>query len=430
MMSRRSPRATVLPLLIAASVLAAPLRNSQRDAIYQSDLIIVGDVVSIRTIYDSTFMDCHATIRPVRVLNGEPRAASRDVAVHWQYAPRPDETAPANLEGTHALWFLKKGSNEETYEAMWVNLFQIPMGGYFQPVPAGEPHGIFAAVPEANAQRKIAGELGSAMEIIARAEGSRLDMAPVQSGQGRTRKWFSRIESGGAAVPRNQARDEFQSLASLYHELDPAWIRAVDRHLIEQPEIHLKAVGFAGELRARSVDALLMMEKVYPQLARAAVWPPLSLSFEPSDIEGNEAAIRALGTICVSNEHLFGFEYAAVGLLAGSRSRFALPYLQAMLIHPQEPFRANVAQGICKTFASDATLQRLVDASLIRVCSFTTIAANRIGNHGLDRQAPEMANAQELREWLSAHTSAVQAATGITPPPAPAWLTQSGSASR
>jgi hypothetical protein len=133
--------------------------------------------------------------------------------------------------------------------------------------------------------------------------------------------------------------------------------------------------------------------------------------------------------MCVSNEHLFGFEYGAVGLLAGSRNRIAVPYLQAMLIHPQLPVRAQAAQGICTAFASDAALQRLVDAGLIRACSFTTVAANRIGNHGPVMQPHELANAAELKEWLSAHTSAVQAATGITPPPVPAWLAQSGSAS-
>src|SRR5260370_23345150 len=156
MIPHRTPEAAVLILLTAAGSLAAPLRNSQRDAIHQSDLIVVGDVVSVRTVPDGTFVDCNPTIRPVRTLKGEARNASRDVAVHWQYPPPYDETAPANIEGTHVLWFLKKGSNAGTYEAMWVNLFQRPMGGYFLPVPAGEPNGNFAAPRGANAQRNIA----------------------------------------------------------------------------------------------------------------------------------------------------------------------------------------------------------------------------------------------------------------------------------
>lgn len=422
MVFSRSSLATIL-LALAAGVLAAPMRNSQHDAIYQSDLIIVGDVVSIRTLYDKTFMDCHATITPVRILKSEPGYAGRSIAVHWQYAQVPDETAPANLEGTRAIWFLKKISNGETYEAMWVNLSQRPMGGYFQPVPPGEPHGVFATAPDANLQRNIAGELGFALEIIARSEGTRLDMVPPPGGQpNRAGQWFSRVESGAATVPRNQARDDFQSLTSLYDELDPPSIRDVNRHLIEQPEIHLKAVGLEGELRAGSADALLTMEKVCPQLARAGVWPGVSLSSAQIDVSGNEAAIRAVGTMCVSEEHLPGFEYGAVGLLAGSRNRVAVPYLQVMLIHPQKPVRAQAAQGICGAFASDATLQRLADAGLIRACSFTTIAANRIGDHGPDVQKSESAEAAELREWLSAHTSAVQSATGIKPLPAPGWL--------
>ena len=179
------------------------MRNSQHDAIYKSDLIIVGDIVSIRAVNDGTFMDCHATIRPVRTLKSQPGYGSRDVAVHWQYTPLRDETSPANIEGTRALWFLKRGSNDETYEAMWVNLFQLPMGGYFQPIPPGEPNGFFAAAPDANAQRRVAGELGFAMETIARSEGSRLDAVPLRAAEGQRggRTWF-----GGAAGVRNQGR--------------------------------------------------------------------------------------------------------------------------------------------------------------------------------------------------------------------------------
>src|SRR2546426_704537 len=95
---------SVFILLTAAGILAAPMRNSQHDAIHQSDLIVVADVLSIRIVPDGTFMDCQATISPVRTLKSEAGNAGGVVAVHWQYTPPHDETAPANLEGTHALW--------------------------------------------------------------------------------------------------------------------------------------------------------------------------------------------------------------------------------------------------------------------------------------------------------------------------------------
>ena len=115
-------------------------------------------------------------------------------------------------------------------------------------------------------------------------------------------------------------------MASLYTALDIPSIRDVDRHLIEQAEIHLKAVGLAGELRAGNADVLLVMEKVYPQLARTWPLPGLSSWMAPIDIGGNEDAIRAVGRMCVSDEHLPTFEQGAVSLLAGSRSRIAVPY--------------------------------------------------------------------------------------------------------
>src|SRR5437870_5545735 len=95
----------VFILLTAASILAAPMRNSQHDAIHQSDWIIVADVLSIRTFPDGTFMDCQATIHPIRTLKGEAGNAGGDMAVHWQYTPPDDDRVPVNLEGTHALWF-------------------------------------------------------------------------------------------------------------------------------------------------------------------------------------------------------------------------------------------------------------------------------------------------------------------------------------
>jgi hypothetical protein len=423
MISRLCSRETVLMLLTAAGILAAPMRNSQHDAIHQSDLIIVGNVVTVRTVPNGIFVDCYATIRPVRALKGEAENANRDVAVHWQYQPPYDDNVPPNIEGTHALWFLKKGSDAGTYEAMWVSLFQRPMGAYFLPVPAGVPNGNFAAEPGASAQRKIAGELGFAMATIARAEGPRLDVVPRQGRrEERPGGLLSAFKVGVATVPRNQAREEFQSLTSLYNELDPSSVRDVNRYLIEQPEIHLRAVGLASELRAGSLDALLMMEKVYAQLPRAEVWPPLSHWMASIDIRGNEAAIRAVGTMCVSNEHLWAFEFDAVPLLARSRSRIAVPYLQALLGHPQEPIRAQAAKGICTAFVSDSALHPLVDTGLIQACSFKTIAANRIGNHSPIMAPLDSENAAELRDWLSAHRSAIQAVTGITPPPTPGWL--------
>ncbi len=150
---------------LAAVGAGAPLRNTRHDAIYQSGLIVVGDVISGQAFNNGTVVDCTASVQKTRILKGS-AVPSTNLSVHWQYSPgRAEPVNATNPLGTHhAIWFLKKSTGGNAFEAMWVELPQKPLGGYFMPVPAGEPGGVFAVSPTANYQRKLGAELGFAME--------------------------------------------------------------------------------------------------------------------------------------------------------------------------------------------------------------------------------------------------------------------------
>jgi hypothetical protein len=394
-------------LLAAVAVSGEPLKNSPHDAIRTSDLVVVGDTVAGNAVNVGNFVDCTLTVHPLRILHSKPGFGSRDIQVHWQYRPRFDrvvkETMP--VDRIHAIWFLKERVSDDGYEAMWVDISSGPMGGYFEPIPEGKPSGTYSYSPDATLDRKLAGELGVAMETIARAAGAslnvtyRADTSP-----------YNGVVFTGPPPAGYQQRVQFQSLASLYKELNPADIREVNSNLIGQPQIHLKAVGLIGELRAKSVNALLMMEKFYTELV--VTGDPMGLSFwaESIDIAGNDAAIRAVGRMCVSNAHLAGFDQFAVGQMARAKSPAAVPYLAVMLEHSDDKVRSSAAEGICGAIAADVDLKGLADSTFVRACSYTTIVTNRVGAHHDPRFRPwlEKPDVDLLKEWIRAHPSVIR----------------------
>jgi hypothetical protein len=416
------------------------MRNSQQDAIQQSDLIVIGDVISGEKRQQNDVIDCHAKIHAARVLKNRDGFTGQEIAVHWQYQPRPDQPSDftSNLSPVHAIWFLKKQRDDGEYEAMWAELFQQPMGGYLLPIPDGVPRAPLTYASNADYQRKLAGELAWAMQTLATAGGDRLnvvnEMVNPSKGNGRlesrpnvvykTTALFFVPGSDNRAPQEHRFREQFDSIADIFQKLDASQSEDVSRYLIERPEIHLKAVGLQGELRTRNASALLLMETLYPRLN--ITWDSFSLAVAANslDIRGNDAAIQAVGRMCLSEAHLSPFDGGAVSQLAATKSRTAVPYLETMLIHPEPSVRMSAARGICTTFASDPDLRRMADTAFIGACRFGTVAANRIGYHGPDVGAVEEFDVKALRAWLVTHSAEVRNFTGVDAPKAPRWFTR------
>jgi hypothetical protein len=419
------------------------MRNSQLDAIQRSDLIVIGDILSGEKARQGAVIDCHATIRANRVLKGDEAVNEQQIRVHWQYWSSANQSGPfiPTISPIHAIWFLKRRKSRDAYEAMWAEVFQQPMGGYLVPIPHGKPRGPLAYAPRADYQRKLAGELAWAMQMIAKAAGSRLNAVNRAVNSSESASSFGlRLRTGhtvanewsvsgrkGANSQQTPILEQFESLADLFDELDPAQIQQVSQYLLQRPELHLKALGLLGELRAKNPGAILLMESIYPQLN--VTWEAFDLAVAETaiDIRGNEAAIQAVGRMCLSEPQIPAFDDSAARQLAGTKSRTAVPYLETMLGHPELRVRRTATEGICTAFASDADLRPLADESLIHDCRLGTVVANRIGNHGPNIGTQQEPDVKALRAWLATHSAEVSKQTGIRAPAAPSWFTKTAS---
>ncbi|HEX4807432.1 MAG TPA: hypothetical protein VH325_00790 [Bryobacteraceae bacterium] len=136
--------------------------------------------------------------------------------------------------------------------------------------------------------------------------GSRPYTGRIAGGQ-----WFQNSKLAGIGPSESTgARSEFIAIADLFKELNPEKSRDTSAYLMQQEDIHVAAMGLQGELRAKNLDALFVMEKLYLRLNR-----------------------RRMG---VSETRIFGFTLQAANQLARANDRNALPYLETMLLD-QEP---------------------------------------------------------------------------------------------
>lgn len=416
-----------LPILFVTVSFAKPMRNSESDAIRNSDLILVGDLVSGHKSVQNGFLDCHARVRCLRILRGSGHSG-REIAVHWQYEPRQDQPTDSQPDiGTvHAIWFLQRQPDSREYEAMLVNVSQMPMGGYFLPVPDSSPAGPLSYRLNADYQEKLASELAAAMLTIAAGGSARLDMQNRVAGtalfvlRAGSTKWFHGADIAGVSSEDAKARTEFNAIGDLFNSLDAAQIQSVCAYLIQQGDIHVAAVGLLGELYAKKPDALFVMEKLYPRLNVTVNSYALAVAAGQIDLSKNTAAIGAVGRMSVSNVRVFPFTIQAAPQLASSRSRSALPYLETLLLDQELNVSTEAGRGICAEFASDSDLRALADRQLIEACRFTIVAVNRIGKHDPSVGASEV-NVKALRTWLDSHARDVQKVTGVNSP-APAWF--------
>ncbi|WP_321471943.1 hypothetical protein [uncultured Paludibaculum sp.] len=416
------------------------MRNSQQDAILKSDLIVVGDLASASCVAGQGTPEypnqpppsaCRATIQVVRVLKGPADLAGRPLSVQWEFRPFTGSITDlaATSEAHHALWFLKAQPSGRNYDAMWAGLHQQPVGGYLVPMPEGDPGPSLAAVPGSSYQRRLAGEIATALQLIAQQNPGSLIWPNQQAGPGSVRSG-TRFGTGdrfllkGVAGPSSQperARRQFTTLTSLFRELEPAEIQDVSEYLLNRPEIPLKAAGLLGRLRAHDAEALLTMERLYSALRDTADSYHLANAATAIDLTGQPAALQAVGRMSLAETQVFPFENGAPYQLGHAQSVAALPYLVPMLLHPQSSIRSQSTLAICATFESVAALRPLADVELLGACDIGTVAANRIGRH-LDQSREggiRRADVAVLRSWLNKHAEALQRITGSAalPPP-------------
>jgi hypothetical protein len=396
---RRSPtepiRNAVVLLCFLAVRLLCGAGGTASDAIHKSDLIVVGDVIGGSAVDQVANVECNLLVQPDRVVKGS--LAQSPIQVHWQYQPRQDQPpkVTTRIERTHALWFLRKGTDGR-YEAMWVEVNLRNRGGYYLEVPRGSPYGVFAYPPDAGYERKLAGEIGVALEEIARRQGNALDV-----------RWRTAGSPAPPDPPAPQEVLQFRSLAFVFRELDASKLAEISRYLMDSPIIHLKALGLLAQLKAGNPAALLEMENSLPALA--VIDDPLGLSFwsHSIDIRADADAIRAVGRMALAETQLLGFADGAAAQLSQAKNPISVPYLEVMLSHPNPHVRTTAAIGICAALQS---LDTASGAELERIC---VLNRRLLFGQALDEGS--------LKSWLAAHRAELSTLVSFPQLAAPSW---------
>lgn len=409
-MSRYKCRTAAVLLCSLAVRLASGAGGTPRDAIHESDLIVVGDVVGGAAVDHVANVDCAMLVQPDRVVKGDPSLAQKPIEVHWQYQPRQNQPpqVTTRIERSHALWFLKKSANGR-YEAMWVEVNLQNRGGYYLELPRVVPYGVFAyPAADADYESRLAGELGAALEQIAQHQGNALDV-----------RWRVAGSPAPPGPPPSPEVLQFRSLAFTFRELDASKLPDISRYLANSPLIHLKALGLFAQLKAKNAAALLELEHSLPALA--AVDDPLGLSFWANtvDIHADVDAIRAVGRMAVAERQLLGFADGAAGQLSHTANPAAMPYLEVMLDNPKPQVRATAAGGICAALHS---LDLAPNAELERICgSNRPLLFDQPPSAPTAPPVPEDQRAVLVKSWLTAHRSELSAFMTFPRLDVPSW---------
>jgi hypothetical protein len=274
--------------------------------------VVVGDIVARRLMASGRQVAVTATVRVVRVLQGD-LAPGTDLTLAWQYPIGPPEAVADQSPTTRGLWFLRRQA--EGFEPLVATLMPY-QGGYFLELPQAPLPGSLLYLPGQPAETKIACELAWALQ----------DLAPRRT--------------------EGAARTQFQRLAMALNGLDPKAAADVYRYLSSQGDANLEALGLQGRMAGGDASAVFELEKDLPRLAPA--FDPMSLPPTGLNLAQDLPAAHAVARIAVGEITIPGWEGALPMMVASTRSLEFLPYFDVMLVSEQSSTRDAGLLGFCQ----------------------------------------------------------------------------------
>lgn len=335
--------------------------------------VLVGDIVEGTRLVNGAQVDVKATVRVVRVLQGD-MAPGTDVTLAWQYtAMGPSRPVAGDLSGVRGLWFLRKGPEGVRI----LRAGELSEGGdYFLELPPNISAGGLLHLPDRSTQSQIAEELAGALQTLA------------------------------AQDPKGPARLQFRRLASAFDGLDQKKTAAVYRYFSLQPDANLKMLGIEGRMAAGDQTAVFELERDLPQLAHAFYMRRMPL-VNGLNLAGNLPAARAVARMALADVTLPGLEIGLPARLALTGSLEFLPYLNVMLDSPQLSVRAGAVRAFCQLSKPSSFWQPDMQAYCPSESRFDDAAA--------ERQAMDF-----WRGWYNAHRAEIAKVATLAEVVAPA----------
>lgn len=300
--------------------------------------MVVGDIVSGQMAERDGQVHSSAVLQVRRALSG-PLPPGMQAMLSWSFAirgmwPKLNGQPMPQVSG---LWLLKRTG------ASWTPMpvvLSVPgaLGGVFLPVPAGALNPEFFYAPDGALAVKIAMEVGSALELMAVAEGTKLNLELVP---------------GQMGVRLTQAQVQFRDWCRWLDRLPPDALLPLQRRFAASSQPSLKALGLIGMMRGGDAGALLLFEKDLAALAVTPAALDLASHLPQELVRKDTAVLQAVGRMIVSETGVPNLESRGSSLLAVSRQLEAVPYLAAMLSHPDRDVRSNAVMALCVVLRSD-----------------------------------------------------------------------------
>ncbi len=180
--------------------------------------------------------------------------------------------------------------------------------------------------------------MGAALELAAGTEGAKLSLEASPNSVG---------------VRLSQAQAQFRDWYRWLDRLPPDALLPLQRRFAASSQPSLKAVGLIGLMRRGDASAVLQFEREFAALAVTPAALELADHLPPELMQRDTAALQAVGRMIVSETRLQSLESLGSSLLGFSRQLEALPFLAAMLGHPDRDIRSNSVMALCMLLKSD-----------------------------------------------------------------------------
>lgn len=269
-----------------------------------------------------------------RALAGQVYAGER-LALSWEVEPPSTRlTRPGmTIQQAYGLWALKQTEGGPT-EPLSMLISGHPLGQALLELPRVVPSGDLAYPPDATTGRKLAMELGAALEAMA-AHGAYL-----------TAQRVAREGSGSTGYGMEAAR--FVSVLRLLHGVDYEEAEPVYQHFSRSQSVHLRAASLVGRLRKGDLAAALELEQEAASMANSAGMAEIApvLYAAPRE-EMPPETLHALARTALSETAPPALEQVLPPVLARSGRVEFVPYLAVMLESPNREVRDAAMTCLC-----------------------------------------------------------------------------------
>ncbi|MGJ5818052.1 hypothetical protein [Paludibaculum fermentans] len=304
----------------------------------EADAVVVGEIVSGQLTESGGQVHSSAVLQVRRALSG-PLLPGTSVPFSWSFPIRGmwPKTNSQSMPQASGLWLLKRTGDA------WAPLpmvLSVPgaLGGVFLPVPAGALNPEYFYAPDSTLEVRIAMEVGAALELAAETEGAKLNLEASPNAQG---------------VRLSQAQVQFRDWCRWLDRLPPDALLPLQRRFAASSQPSLRALGLIGLIRRGDSGAVLQFEKDFTALAVTPAALELASHLRQELVQKDPATLQAVGRMIVSETRLQSLESRGSSLLAGSRQLEAVPFLAAMLSHPDRDIRSNTVMALCMVLRSD-----------------------------------------------------------------------------